>query len=498
MELSESADETTTTRCAVLADAGRLYGWAARGMVIADASGAGFLNQELTQAKINYLKVPVALGSHFPGEEVGDFPILVEPRNETLANRCALPMPDVVAIHFRTTEEMENYITSKMSQFGMKEVVLTVSPELFQSEQDLGALAVEQEPFSEQRLDLLEATASAHLLVKLVVSTAEGRTFLRVMSGANEKVENEFLAALGGAIAGSDLLEGTDLRSLADGLVKALSQEVRTSKSTVSPAESIEILDRVQEVINQVSFDNEEFKSSLDKTFKSLRDVVSSKRTHAPLKPGATPQTKLLFSVLISLIRPDPKDFLYWVENEAAEADVRLGVAAFTGIRNHRRRITSPKVRTNSDEIMLSRAISEAMAIGSSTLVVDEQFFPNDPPLPPTSNPHSTLVIRGVGLQRVLQGLSEDGSFTLEVTAGSLEVLPHDEVPAAGKPKASTKRGKQVGQTGSHKKPAQRQRSASPQKDEKSESPESTADGDQHDAQSEQPPMKLFSDEADQ
>ena len=162
MELSESADEATTTRCAVLADAGRLYGWAARGMVIADASGAGFLNQELTPAKINYLKLPVALGSHFPGEEVGDFPILVEPRSEAFANRCALPMPDVVSIHFRTTEEMENYITSKMSQFGMKEVALTVSPELFQSEQDFGALAAEQEPFSEQRLDLLEATASAH------------------------------------------------------------------------------------------------------------------------------------------------------------------------------------------------------------------------------------------------------------------------------------------------------------------------------------------------
>ena len=39
----------------------------------------------------------------------------------------------------------------------------------------------------------------------------------------------------------SDLLEGTGLRSLANGLVKALSQEVRTSKSTVSPAESIEM-----------------------------------------------------------------------------------------------------------------------------------------------------------------------------------------------------------------------------------------------------------------
>ena len=48
---------------------------------------------------------------------------------------------------------MENYITSKMSQFGMKKVALTVSPELFQSEQDFWALAAEQEPFSE-RLDL--------------------------------------------------------------------------------------------------------------------------------------------------------------------------------------------------------------------------------------------------------------------------------------------------------------------------------------------------------
>ena len=98
MELSESVDEATTTRCAVLADAGRLYGWAARGMVIADASGAGFLNQELTPAKINYLKLAVALGSHFPGEEVGDFPILVEPRSEAL-RIGALPMPDVVSIH---------------------------------------------------------------------------------------------------------------------------------------------------------------------------------------------------------------------------------------------------------------------------------------------------------------------------------------------------------------------------------------------------------------
>ena len=185
------------------------------------------------------------------------------------------------------------------------------------------------------------------------------------------------------------------------------------------------------------------------------------------------------------------------MENESAEEDVRLGVAVFTGIRNHRRRITSPKVRTNPDEIMLSRAISEAVAIGSSTLVLDEQFFPNDPPLPPTSNPYSTLAIRGVGLQRVLQGLNEDGSFTLEVIAESLKVLPHDEEPTSGKPTASTKQGKREGKTGSDTKSERSRSTASSRKTGKSQPPKPIADDDQQAVPSEQPAMKLFSDDGD-
>lgn len=441
-------------RCAILADVSQLLKWATRGMVIAGTEGAGYFNRGLVPREITYVRLPVVSDIHFPADMGRDFPILMELRTADLADRCVLSLADVAAIHFRTEKEKENYQLTATQTFGMVEDVLVVSPDLFLSDLDNGRIERSQVPFDQVLLDQLEARASVALHVKFIATDSLAADFLKAVISKKVDLKDELLRAISEVLNQSEPTVSGDLYALTNCLVGVMTQEVLTSKSDTSPESSLTVLDRVQKATDQITFASEDFTASVSSRLVRLREIVVSDRALAPVRADATSERKLLFALLISLIRPSSRDYLYWVTNEEAGPDVRLATAVFTGLRNHRWRILDRKIRPERDEVQLSRSISAAMANGSGQLSLDDSFLPTikpatePPPRVGSIVSARDIVIAGKGLRQLTQTLNQDGSFTLRIVADSLDDQPTDpggeKTPAAGEavPKSPAKKSR--------------------------------------------------------
>jgi hypothetical protein len=97
--------------------------------------------------------------------------------------------------------------------------------------------------------------------------------------------------------------------------------------------------------------------------------------------------------------------------------------AIFVGLRNHRWRILERKIRTQSEEVLLSRAISLSMSKGSNILELGSEFLPRmeEPPSKPDSTSVQEFTVSGQGIKHITQTINADGSFTLRITAESID-----------------------------------------------------------------------------
>ena len=142
-----------------------------------------------------------------------------------------------------------------------------------------------------------------------------------------------------------------------------------------------------------------------------------------PLNDAATPDLELLYGFLISLIRPQASDFQFWIQKERSTTNARLVAAIFVGLRNHRWRILERKIRTQSEEVLLSRAISLSMSKGSSILELGSEFLPTieEPPSKIDSTSVQEFTVSGQGIKHITQTINADGSFTLRIMAESID-----------------------------------------------------------------------------
>ena len=417
----------TPQAVAILSDVKHLLVWAPRGMVIAGPDGSGYWEQALVPRQITYVSLPVRLEQHFPPDMGRDFPVLIEVSDPTLVNRCVLSMSDVNAIHFRTEKEKVDYVAQSFQQFGMAEVALSVSPGLFADSVEGTRVSVDQSEFDEALLDRLEALAGVHLLVKHVASTQADVDFLRALSDPQVGLSDDLLAALAAVANGSDPESPSDLFVLAACIAEVMLSEVWTSKSSVDPEASLVILNRLEQAIGALNFSETSFAESVLDRFDRMRQIVSGGRAFKPIRDDAPAEHKLVYALLIALMRPGTKDFLFWLEKERASHEIRLACAVLVGLRNHRRRIMERKLRSDSDDSCLSRAISLSMSENSSQLRPGETFYglPESRAKPVgAGKPDTQLVVTGFGLHRVAQTIEADGSFTLRIIADSIGLNP--------------------------------------------------------------------------
>ena len=417
-------EENDSQRFAVLADVEQLYGWATRGLVVSGMNGAGYYNGVLIPRKISYLILPVAVDSHFPADmKTKNFPILIEIKSGDLTNRCILSMADVLAIHFRSKKELDQYLISSTPQFGMSEVELLESPDLFNSEFDNGCVENIQLDFDQDLYDQLEARASVGLFLRLAITSQEGIEFLKSTTGGATKVTDELLVSLSSALNDSGAESESDLFSLSSCLCEVMSKEVLLSTSDTSVESSIEVLNRATDAVKRLNFSSSNFAADVLRRLEKQRDVVTARRVLGPLNDGATPDLQLMYGFLIALIRPKASDFQFWIEKEQSTVNARLVAAVFIGLRNHRWRILERKTRTPFEEVLLSQAISSSMSRGLNVLQLSSEFLPRIDE--PSVEPELTLVeeysVSGRGIKQIIQTINADGTFTLRITAESVE-----------------------------------------------------------------------------
>jgi hypothetical protein len=417
-------EENDSQRFAVLADVEQLYGWATRGLVVSGLNGAGYNNGVLIPRKISYLILPVAVDAHFPADmKTKNFPILIEIKSGDLANRCILSMADVLAIHFRSKKELDQYLVSSTPQFGMTEVELLESPDLFDSGFDNGSVKTTQQEFDQNLYDQLEARASVGLLLRLATNTQEGIEFLKSAIGGAAEVTDEPLVSLSSALNNSGVQSQSDLFSLSLCLLEVMSKEVLLSTSDTSVESSIAVLNKATDAVNRLNFSNSDFAAKALLRLENQRDIIASRKVLGPLNDGATPDLELMYGFLIALIRPKVSDFQFWIEKESSTVNARLVAAVFIGLRNHRWRILERKIRTPSEEVLLSQAISSSMSIGLNVLQLSSEFLPRIDE--PSVGPELALVeeysVSGRGIKQIIQTINADGTFTLRITAESVE-----------------------------------------------------------------------------
>jgi len=423
---------------AILSDVKQLLVWAPRGMVIAGPDGAGYWEQALEPRQITYVSLPVSTEQHFPPGMGRDFPVLIEANEPTLANRCALSMSDVRAIHFRTESQRDDYVAQSFQQFGMADVALVVSPEVFGDSSEGMRADVGQPEFDEALLDRLEALAGVHLLVKHVASTQADVEFLRALTEPEIALSDDLLASLAAVVNGSDPESPTDVFLLATCIAEVMLTEVWTSKSSVDPEASLAVLNRVEQAIGVLKFSQSEFSQNVLERFDRMRQIVSGGKAFKPILEDAPAEYKLVYALLIALMRPGPKDFLFWLEKEQASPDIRLASAVLVGLRNHRRRIMERKLRSGSDDSFLSRAISVSMSESSPHLKPAEAFYtlPKSAAKASASDSSDTqILLTGFGLHQVAQTVEADGSFTIKIVADSIDPGPSSGSLAAGQKK---------------------------------------------------------------
>lgn len=411
-------------RFAVLANVEQLYGWATRGLVVSGLSGAGYCNGVLTPRKISFLTLPVAVDSHFPADmKAKNFPILVEIKSEDLTNRCILSMADVLAIHFRSKKEMDQYLVSSTPSFGMSEVEFLESPDLFSSAFDNGCIETKQWEFDQNLYDQLEARASVGLFLRLAIDTREGVDFLSSVIGGKSNIKDKLLLTLSSALNRSSTEKQSDLGSLSSCLIDVMSKEVLLSTSDTGVESSISVLNKVGDAVNMLTFSDNDFAANVLRRLDRQREIVSARRVLMPLNDGAAQDLELLYGFLISLIRPQASDFQFWIQKEQSTTNARLVAAIFVGLRNHRWRILERKIRTQSEEVLLSRAISLSMSKGSNSLELSSEFLPiiDEPPVKPESTSIQEYSVTGRGIKHISQTINADGTFTIRVTADSID-----------------------------------------------------------------------------
>ena len=411
-------------RFAVLANVEQLYGWATRGLVVSGTNGAGYFNGVLVPRKISYLTLPVAADSHFPADmKTKNFPILLEIKSKDLANRCVLSMADVLAIHFRSKKELEQYLVSSTPSFGMSEIEFLESPDLFHSDFDNGVLETNQQDFDQAMYDQLEARASVGLFLRLAIDTTGGTEFLNSIIGGELDLTDELLLALSSALNGSSTGKQSDLLTLCTCLIDVMSKEVLLSTSDSGVESSISVLNKVGDAVNMLTFSDSDFAANVLRRLDRQREISTARRVLMPLNDAATPDLELLYGFLISLIRPQASDFQFWIQKERSTTNARLVAAIFVGLRNHRWRILERKIRTQSEEVLLSRAISLSMSKGSSILELGSEFLPRieEPPSKPDSTSVQEFTVSGQGIKHITQTINADGSFTLRIMAESID-----------------------------------------------------------------------------
>jgi hypothetical protein len=354
-----------------------------------------------------------------------NFPVLIEPRSSEFADRCVLSMADVLAIHFRNQNELEQYMVSSTPSFGMLDVDYLASPDLFTAETDTNVIQVAQEEFDPVIYEQLEARASIALLLRQIQPTVESVTFLKSITGDDSGNQNELLRVLSAAVGAERTENDGDLASLSSCLVDVISNEVLTSKSDTSPQSSLDVLDRVTAAVGGVNFRDSEFAVSLSRRLEKQREIITAQRTLVPLREGAASDLELLYGLLISMIRPRPSDFKHWIDTEESSVNAQICAAVFVGLRNHRWRILERSIRTQSEEIQLSRAVSAAMSTHTNRLRLDQAFLPIIRKTP--SRSIQEVIVSGRVLKNVVQTINSDGTFTVRVVADSVVVGSQDE-----------------------------------------------------------------------
>jgi hypothetical protein len=108
------------------------------------------------------------------------FPLLIELYNSELCDRTFISFEDVRAVHFRSADELEAFQRFPTPSFGMSEVALLVSPDLFDGNPDDEPISIQQNEFDESKYQKIESFAGSILFSIHARDTDEmGTIFVR-------------------------------------------------------------------------------------------------------------------------------------------------------------------------------------------------------------------------------------------------------------------------------------------------------------------------------
>ena len=453
----------------IVASRDQLLSWVNDGGIAAGLNGAGYSHQRLTPKKIVSFKAPVSILENFDFElPETNFPLLIELYNSELCDRTFVAFEDVRAVHFRTETELVAFQRFPTPAFGMSEVLLLVSPELFEGNPEDESINVQQSEFDDLKYQKLESFAGSILFaIQARVTDEIGTLFVRSLI-SNEEIQ---LPPILQALADYRWARDTSSMPLSSFVSKILNftfQNLSDYRAIDSESAAVEWSNRLLDLT--VDFDSfaTEGQKPPSERFRGMANILSSESALKELADSSNPFQVMQYAILIALMRRDPKSFLHWTSTARGNCEeVRLAAAFLLGIRCSRPLILERKIRTEELEKALARAISESMLDNESTTLgsisssvvapLNQVRSKKDDPKKPTENSsalaETSVVISGTYLIGIELENLLNGNFVIKIRAATAEASNSNSSASAGSGETSLTKAARAAATSKAKKP---------------------------------------------
>ena len=251
----------------------------------------------------------------------------------------AIPFECVVAVHFRSDDELQEHLAREYENVRQPEARLRVTPGLFASSGATGARAdwLRSLPIPSSEVDaVLEDRRSgaislmAHLCPAWdeLIETLRRVLQLPVRGKRGKSHAGWIVDALSREVSGDD---GATL----DSIVLSEAMAVFLDSDPQQSWRSSDVLAAVQAAVEPRLSPGD--REANGRYFERIRQILASERPFERLKPGGHPSEKAL---LMALMRPDPRRLAAWdVEESGADWQSLLGAAALVGGLRGRRRM---------------------------------------------------------------------------------------------------------------------------------------------------------------
>lgn len=432
----------------LIANVEQLYSWSNDGGISAGSSGAGFSLRALTPKRIVHFDAPVSLEENFDFEQSdSNFPVLIELRNRTFCERTFLSFEDVRAIHFREENARESYERFPTPSFGMSEVALLVSPDLFCGNPGIEPIKVEQQDFDNEKFRRLDVLCGSILLIMSARQTDSlGSTFTQALCEESSEDLPELLQVIVAYRWGRPVPE-SEIGKFVYAILDYMFENLDNYRSIESENSAVQWTHRLRELTEKLESPNLVVGKPPSERFGGMESVLTSSSTLKELSDASNSFRTIQYAVLIALMRRDTKSFVHWLQTSTENTEeVRLTAAFLLGFRCSRRLILDRKIRTPLRDKVLTRVISESLLSNSVPILLPipsgfvEPIEPRSRKL--SSVPESvgitnsgserTITISGADLVGIDLQNSLNGKFTLTIRASSLElqVVPQVSEPA--------------------------------------------------------------------